>query len=290
MLMGSKTEPEVLSMARAYSLKVMGFGLALASVGSVVACGGDDSSADRENQAGTGGSSAGTSGSGGSAGSASGSAGTAGTAACSLPEAGQVCGMTATTEATLLDFATYGATGSWGVSADGDVTGGTSAYGHADGTRLTREVVDGSLHVSGNVITGGYEGFVLWLTPCLDASAYQGISFSMGGTLGGTVAKFQVQTDETYPVDVANAKGACLFTDCDLKWEQCMGPTLTLTVPETPDALMLPWADFPDGTTPQGAAPLTPDGIVGIQFQFDGCEMDGGCAIDITIGTISFME
>ena len=43
-------------MARAYSLKVMGFGLALASVGSAVACGGDDSSADRENQAGTGGS------------------------------------------------------------------------------------------------------------------------------------------------------------------------------------------------------------------------------------------
>ena len=271
-------------MPRAYSFQVMGFALALACVGSVVACGGDDSSAERENQAGTGGS-AGTSGAGGSS---SGTGGSAGTSACTLPEAPQTCGMTAAPSTTLVDFSTYApSSGNWG---SGELTGGTSEYGIEGGTRLTRAVEDGALHVSGNVSSGGYEGFVLWLAPCLDASAYQGITFTMGGTLGGTAAKFQVQTDETYPVDVANTKGACLFTDCAGKWEQCMGPTLSLTVPETPEALTLPWGDFPDGTTPDGAAPLTPDGIVGIQFQFDGCTTAEPCAVDVTIGNITFIE
>jgi hypothetical protein len=196
--------------------------------------------------------------------------------------------MTEPPSASLVDFASYAvSSGNWG---SGELAGGTSKYGHPDGTRLTFAVEDGALHVTGNVIVGGYEGWVLWLTPCLDASMYTGITFTMGGTLGGTSAKFQVQTDETYPVDVTNSKGACLFTDCDAKWEQCMGPTATLTVPEAPEAITLPWSEFPDGTTPQGAAPLTADGIVGIQFQFDGCVTDAGCPIDVTIGNLSFTE
>lgn len=270
-------------MPRAYSFQVLGFGIALASVASLVGCGGDDSSAEREQQAG------GSSGTGGSAGSSSsGTGGSAGTSACALPEAPQVCGMTQAPSTTLVDFSTYApSSGNWG---SGELTGGTSEYGIEGGTRLTRAVVDGALHVSGNVSSGGYEGFVLWLAPCLDASAYQGITFTMGGTLGGTIAKFQVQTDETYPVDVANTKGACLFTDCDTKWEQCMGPTMALTVPEEAEALMLPWGDFPDGTTPDGAAALTPDGIVGIQFQFDGCTTADACPVDVTIGNITFIE
>lgn len=267
-------------MPRAYSFSVMGLGLALLSVASIAGCGGDDSSADREN-AGTGGSS----GAGGSAGSTS---GTGGSGTCSLPDAPQLCGMTPAPSTTLVDFSTYAASsGSWG---SGELTGGTSEYGNEGGVRLTRQVEGGALHVSGDVANSGYEGFVLWLAPCLDASAYQGITFSMGGTLGGTTAKFQVQTDETYPVDVANTKGGCLFTDCDLKWEQCMGPTMSLTVPETPEALMLSWGDFPEGTTPAGGAALTPDGIVGIQFQFDGCIADAGCPVDVTIGNITFIE
>lgn len=274
-------------MPRAYSLQVMGLGLAFASVASLVGCGGDDSSADREN-AGTGGSSSGSSGAGGSSGSTSGSGGSSGTGTCSLPDGPQACGMTPAPSTTLLDFSTYAASsGNWGA---GELTGGTSEYGNEGGVRLTRQVDEGALHVTGTVSVSGYEGFVLWLAPCLDASAYQGISFSMGGTLGGTTAKFQVQTDETYPVDVANTKGGCLFTDCDLKWEQCMGPTLSLTVPETPEVLMLPWGDFPEGTTPAGGAALTPDGIVGIQFQFDGCLADAGCPIDVSIGNITFIE
>lgn len=269
-------------MPRAYSFTVMSFGLALASVASTVGCGGDDSSAERENQAGTGGSA----GSGGSSGSSSGTGGTAGTM-CALPSGPQTCGMTEPESALILDFGTYTSSGSWG---SGAVTGGTSIYGFETGPRLTLTADAGELHVTGNVVTGGYEGFVFWLAPCLNASNYQGFTFEMGGTLGGTTAKFQVQTDETYPVDVANTKGACMFTNCDEKWSQCMGPTQSITVPETAEAISLAWDTFPDGTTPEGAAPISADGIVGIQFQFDGCQTAEGCPIDVTIGNISLIE
>jgi hypothetical protein len=127
-------------------------------------------------------------------------------------------------------------------------------------------------------------GLVFWFGPCVNASAFTGLTFSVGGNLGAAVLKAQIQTHLDYPVDVANTKGGCVFTDCDARFTECAGPTATLTVPATPEAVMLPWSSFTGGTP---VAEVTPEGLVGLQFQIE-CQSDAECPIDFTLGAISF--
>ena len=125
---------------------------------------------------------------------------------------------------------------------------------------------------------------VLGFGPCVNAEAFTGINFSVGGSLGGAVLKAQIQTHDDYPVDVANSKGGCTFRNCDNRFTECAGPTTTVAVPEAAAPVDLPWASFTGGTP---IAEVTPDGLVGMQFQLE-CPQDVACAADFTLGTINF--
>jgi hypothetical protein len=102
------------------------------------------------------------------------------------------------------------------------------------------------------------------------------------GNLGGSQVKIQVQTAADYPVDTANMKGACLFTDCSAKWSQCAGPTATMgNIPSTA-LTSLAWSKFTGGSP---TATTNGDGVVGLQFQWE-CGTSPSCAVDVQIGTI----
>jgi hypothetical protein len=239
---------------------------------------------------GTGGSAAGTGGSSaGSGGTAmAGSAGMAPVECMPNPTPLNCEGFVApawsdtTMPGTMINFTTYMADGKWGTS--GQLTGGTSLYHGPSDVDLTRVVEAGNLHVTATITPQGYVGVVFWFAPCVDARSFNGINFSVGGTLAGAVLKAQIQTHVDYPVDVANKKGGCSFTNCDAKFSECAGPTYQVVVPATAESLDIPWTSFAGGTP---TAEVTPDGLVGLQFQLE-CQSDTTCMVDLTLGNVSF--
>jgi hypothetical protein len=251
---------------------------------------------------GAGGAVGGSGGNGGSGGTtgAGGSVTTTGAGgsgmSCTLPTVGQTCAGTIPQSPLLLNFARYMPTGSWGNSAMGDLTGGTSAFQGAAVTPLTLAVQgadpNAQLHVTGTIPVGSYAGFVLWFGPCVNASTFMqttgtptttGIAAVLGGSLGGSNLKFQVQTHVDYPVDAPNMKGACLFTNCDQRFSQCVGPTaLMTTLPATPTLTSFPWSAFTGGLP---TATTNGNGVVGLQFQWE-CVTSPSCNVDVSIGTI----
>jgi hypothetical protein len=251
---------------------------------------------------GSGGSSA-TTGAGGSSSTtgAGGSSSTtgAGGGSSDCPTAPITCGGTVPQKTTLIDFSRYMASGAWGDSSMGDLTGGTSPY-HGSGTDLTLAVEgtapDATLHITGMVPFNDYAGFVLWFGPCTNANMVMdptsgtttpttGIALTLGGNLAGSQLRFQVQTDVDYPVDTANSKGACLY-NCDpsmSKWSQCVPPgSLMTTVPSAPALTNFLWGVFTGGMP---NASTTGAGLVGLQFQFE-CGTSGGCNVDVQLGSI----
>jgi hypothetical protein len=235
---------------------------------------------------------------GGQAGSAAGTGGSAdggsaGTVIACMPNPEpQTCAGTkmaawgeppGTRRATLIDFGSYGPNGEWGSSANGELTGGTSLYHGPNDTDLTVEPEAAALRLTGTITPTGYVGVVFWFRPCIDASDFTGIAFSVGGMTGRAVLKAQLQTHANYPVDVADSKGGCSFENCDTKFVECRGPTYQLVVPRTPEATDIPWSAFSAGRpTPR----VTPEGLVGLQYQLE-CQSGTDCAFDITLGTVS---
>jgi hypothetical protein len=252
---------------------------------------------------GAGGAAAGTSGTGGLSGSAgmSGAAGTggmlagagsAGMAACMPNPVAQACaGFTApawgeplgATSATMIDFATYMPDGTWGNSENAELTGGTYLYHGPDDVDLTATANATSLRLAGTITPLGYVGVVFWFDACVDASAFAGIAFSVGGSMGGAVMKAQIQTHADYPVDVASSRGGCSYTDCEDVFSECSGPVHQLVVPARPETIDLPWTAFSDG---RPVNEVTPEGLVGLQFQLE-CQADTECTFQLTLANVS---
>jgi hypothetical protein len=194
----------------------------------------------------------------------------------------------------LINWETYRpSSGDWGDSAVGDLIGGTSKYTGimVDPITITHECEVIRLTATippytRNDTEGAenYAGAVFWFGPCIDASAFGGLSFTLGGTMGGAALNVQVQTSENYPADPANTKGECVFSDCATRWSDCKGPDTIVTVPEAPDLVTLTWDAFTAGS-PHAA--LNPEGLVGLQFQLECQSQEGPCEVDITLGEVN---
>lgn len=287
-------------MSIRYSSRALGLGTVLLCAAAVlVNCGGDestpveegvgdddDNTGGKEATDGTGGGATDATGGGGGTGGGSGdAAGSTGEelvpVACSedpAPDSGLVT-----------DFSDIEAGTSWNSGQEkwGDTTfgGGTFHY-HGEGDNLLATITDdGALALTGTVPASDYAGFGLWLTNCTDASDFDGITFTLGGDLGGAAVLFQLQMNEDYPIDTANAKGACKFTAEDSKWDECKNNEMKLGTPD-PGVLEFEWAQFKGGLP---VTPLNPKQLLGIQWQFQ-CEADEDCVIDITFDDVKFLE
>jgi hypothetical protein len=307
-------------MRNVMAFRTVGFGLgSVLCVLAATSCGGAQGGSDDEESGGSGatggtdGATGGTGGtpSGGTAGTPSGGSATGG--AAGMPTGGtagmdcmpnpppQTCSGAMPNghmppDGLLINWETYTSTGTWGNSAVGDLTGGTSKYNGLMVTQPTAELVGTDLHITATVppytpdVAGdaeNYSGLVFWFGPCINASAYGGLTFTVAGTMPGAVLKLQVQTAENYPADPANTKGSCIFTDCDARWSQCKGPDATVAVPAAGEPVTMTWDAFTNGSPNAGVNPTGATGLVGLQFQFECQSMDTECAIDLTLGDIS---
>jgi hypothetical protein len=209
----------------------------------------------------------------------------------------QVCnGTLPPADGVFIDFSTYNVTtGAWGVSQNGDITGGTTNYSGWMVTPLRLSVNGNDIRITGTLPpytesvpndAENYAGFLFWSAPCLNASLFDGVAFVIGGATNGAALKVQVQTHLDYPADPANQRGACVFTDCATRWSECMSPYAMVPVAPTPSSIVMGWTSFTNGVP---VSAVSPDGLVGIQFQFE-CQAMTACAIDVTLRTINFTE
>jgi hypothetical protein len=285
--------------------------LALAVSALAVACGGstageiDDRygvanqlSGSTYGQAGVGG--AGPTGQAGTAGSA----GTGGGAAMPPPMPAapvdpnapsgppQECNRTpAPGDGVLVDFATYtprtaAGGGAWGDMGLGQITGGTSVYSFNAASALTIPIVaeNGELGLSATMAAMmDYTGIVLWFAPCVDASAFSGLTIPISGDLGGGSLLVKAQTSPDYPVDVTNTKGKCVYEREADKFTTCQQPTATISA-LTENPVVLEWAEFVNGV-PLPAVDASQ--LLGLELQF-ACNT-GGCAFDVSIGDVHFI-
>jgi hypothetical protein len=181
-----------------------------------------------------------------------------------------------------------GTSGVWGSASD--VAGGTFKY--VDSTASNALTADtattpGSVIVTATLAASGYNGYGLYFKDpdkCWSAAAYQGIRFTVSGSTGGATMLFQVQTNNNYPIDNTNSKGACQGT-----WSSGCGnnqaPAITVTATATPVEIK-----FTDLTGGQPDA-MDPKEILGIQWQWNCTTPPTGttsCPINVTLGTVEF--
>jgi hypothetical protein len=105
----------------------------------------------------------------------------------------------------------------WG--APGNLTGKITTYGggRVAGTLTTlvsptvdTTAANPALAIRGNVVAADYAGIVLAFDQCVNTAAYQGVSFTLGGTAAGCDLFLQLETQSQQPV----AEGGTCTTNC----------------------------------------------------------------------------
>jgi hypothetical protein len=104
---------------------------------------------------------------------------------------------------------------------------------------------------------GGALGF--WMG-CIDASEFDGISFSVRGQVPGGTATLATGTESTTEPAMDNpaAGGTCL--------SGCASPSAPFPVSAEWTRVLLPWSAFTPGTANDASVPATGAGVTGLQF------------------------
>lgn len=264
-------------------LWVLGF--ALLGAAAVAGCISDDSDPDEgDDDATTGGSSGsgggGTGGStGGSSGTTGGSSGTGGGAvgtACEAPIT------LASSTPGIADFDDYSGNADltmWSFPLGGEtstgVLAGTFVYGdETDGYPETFEMVDGddstyALSISDTLAEEYGGGLGLWMSACLNATAFSGISFWVRGNAPEGKAKMSILMQETtpsVPAKTGDKIGTCAGIGTG-DAPTCVHPNFSFPVTDTWTEIQVPWASFTGGMA--AGTPVSANGRNIWQIQYD---------------------
>lgn len=162
--------------------------------------------------------------------------------------------------------------GAW--AADGGLSGGAFIFtGSGSSISAEYDASNELMHLTGTV--NDYAGWGMWIEDCTDASAYEGISFVIGGTLGtqGTL-EFQVQMTSTERAD--GGRGECVSI--------CTNNGASVAVPASPATVFVPWSELSGG---EPTSPADPSELLGFTWQFE-CVEDAACALDVTLDDLAF--
>jgi hypothetical protein len=265
---------------------------------------GGDSSGNASGGASTGGDSSGNASGGAStggdsAGNASGGASSTGgsPAGCTAPVTVPDALMTDFSELAEGASTAGGAQLKWG-KASKSLTGGTFVYGQdtAGADSPLGTVTSGALNITASVASGHYGGFGFYFGPNCgsDACAYNGFSFSIAGSTGGTDVDIQMQQVSDYPLN-DNGKGMCDYGDAgvsyDSRWNYCTNPHVRLStlIPEgvtaDPQVVQVPWTALIGGNP---VTNLDCTILLGIQIQFNA--VSGSSAVNLTLDDLTFFK
>jgi hypothetical protein len=182
--------------------------------------------------------------------------------------------------AAITDFAAVDTAGVF--TSAGGYSGRVFTYGAGMPATLTP-----ALSMTGTV--SNYTGFGFFLNQCIDASAYGGISFTIGGNVGTTgKLMLQAKTNSTTPISAATKHGACVATNPANTYADCWDPVAWVLVPATPATVTVRWGEFVGG---KPTATVNPAELLGFQWSFNWIAGDAGgpYAANVTIDDIAFV-
>jgi hypothetical protein len=131
-----------------------------------------------------------------------------------------------------------------------------------------------------------YLGTTLYFNNCVDASAYQGVEFTISGSVSAACQVIFAANDVAHDDKLTDkAKGQCDAGSL------CYAPNaaLPMAVTATPATIKMPWID--GSSVPM--VPLDPSHLVGVQWQFTvSPTADGGtpqdCTAELHIDDVKF--
>ncbi len=199
---------------------------------------------------------------------------------------GDYCVTQAAADCRITDFTTGSydeATGEWGY---GTGLGGTTFLYQGSGTALSLTQGPSGLSVTGSVLS--YSGIGLSFDSCTDASAFEGLAFTLSGTVGaGARLVVQLQTEANHPINMTEERGACPYSTEQNKWVECGNNALRLAefdvVAES--TLYLPWTSFRGGLPD---AELRAEQLRGVQLQVECDTGRAPCVVDMSIRDMLF--
>ena len=258
---------------------------------SAAGCGGS-SGGERPGVSGGATTNGGTTANGGTTGTPAGGStatgGTTGAAGASGTSSGILCppGVAPTT-AEITNFSSTEWNGITDKFGTGTAIGGIFSYGGVKTGSTMALSVDSTNHtlvLSGSVVAGDYAGGGLSFDECVNASAYTGVQFTLGGTTGGCDLIFNVQTFDEKPPGT-NQVGGCA-SNC------YVFPNVKLT--STSGPITVPFSTLTGGQLIVATA--LQNEVVGLQWQFQSPAPVGdggqpGCTgINLTITNVSFVQ
>jgi hypothetical protein len=107
-------------------------------------------------------------------------------------------------------------------------------------------------------------GMGLWLSGCINATNFTGLSFWVRGNCPTGKATLTVSMQETTPVTPAKAGDA--YGTCSGNSTTCVHPTFAFTVTDTWTQIQVPWASVTAGDA--AGTPVHPDGRNITQLQW----------------------
>ena len=162
-----------------------------------------------------------------------------------------------------------------GGQAETGVTTGTFGYGDdVGGFPETFEMVDGNdstyaLSISDMLAEEYGGGMGLWMSACLDATAFDGISFWVRGNAPTGTGKFTTLMEETtsaMPATATGKKGTCPGIDSG-DMPTCIHPSHMFAVTDTWTEIRVPWSALTGGKAVTTS--VVADGRNIWQLQFD---------------------
>jgi hypothetical protein len=183
----------------------------------------------------------------------------------------------------------YGGTFSFSPTADSapDDSGvGCNIFGSQSTFTATLDTTAKTWTLGGEI--GGYSGGGLYIGPCVDASAYTGIEFTLGGSIAATSDaagsnQLQVQVSQLSNWNVASAGGDCLTAG-----ETCSPSIANIDVPATPSDVKVPFSTLSGGAP---VAAFDPAHIIQIQWQLPWqCQGGTPYMASVTIANVQFYK
>ena len=161
--------------------------------------------------------------------------------------------------------------------------GGTFAY---QPMVFTLTDATDALNIKGNV--KNYDGFGVYFGACMDASAYDGVSFSIKGNAGPTgKLSFRFQSNANMPVNAVAKKGACVVPAGTADpYPLCHDATFDITVVPAGSVVSVKFSDVMGGVP---VATVNGKDLVGIELAFPWAgATDTAYDIDVTLDDIKF--
>jgi hypothetical protein len=163
---------------------------------------------------------------------------------------------------------------------------GVQSFASAYPRSLTLTPSSNSLRLSGTV--DDYAALGVTFAACVDSSAYAGLGFELGGSVGPTgMLTLVVNTRENSPEPPFTATGTCVPRDPASPYADCRAPYIRLPVSPSAVPTTVPFSDFRGGMP---AAAVDPTQVLSVWFTLFWNSTAQPYSLDLTLGNVALVH